>query len=1215
RNMMMALADPPAMWRKLMQDVDEAQQAVTADLKRATVLQASPEKLDIVKDRSLIDRIVKIIETDSSDIQDKLFRLRIIRPEQMQTEAEKGAHKEALAGLEAEQIQLSALKFQFQQNPGQLTGDAPLAYMKRTLDRLTRLDKENGERRAALQRRVDLYCWLADRLQRNANPDERSNNSRLLELVVGLDLSDQGVRVGPMYFGQFQRTAHLANIQDFRDWLNKQVAAFGEAKPEAAWWGEVKAVIDLDPLTGSRSAASWLCAPLALPSEMCMNWGVPAFSMITLDDLRLRRDTPTDTLGHIDVDKILKQLSAVKTLLFNAWNAPKFKGPVEIRWQRNFLEGQVVSPAPGRPVPDLPREDFLATYYYCSGAGFMPEMRRVPWTLGVRRSEVVDSDAEGRYIFEGLGRGVQWDERWLIAQVYQVEKNTGEITSCSDMGNQAGDMSPYGDTFTDITPRHSVVFHCREFSLTGLYDPRFLQDLTELTPLDARRNDVPQRFNLILSNQMMAGFVEPDVSTHLLFRYGRVGNRLVLLNMQAPAGKRLNDPMDAARGFSVDQLNSLGPLALQTARDFWTLDALRLEDYRKAGVSSSLLDALQSEAASQLSQARDVYPAQRLLNAMGDPSAQRLLGMFRAQDAAELIDSANGAWARDARVYSAAKDMANDVIRAAIFLLLLCIPFSFCMERLVIGSTNVYKQIAWTFAIFAVMTAALWSFHPAFKISASPLIIILAFAIILMSLVVIGVIYGKFDTELKRLRSGRGTAATTSFARASVLMSAVLLGIANMRKRKFRTALTSITIILITFAVLCFTSASKYLDTTTLETGIRSQYEGIMLRQRGFRPLPEVTLQNLHAVLREHLRQHPQWLLVQRWWNANAADPREQYHVVASGAVAGESKPRVFAANAMLGLTPGESELNPDLASVIPNFARLEAGEERVIYLSKTTATVLKVKEGDKVQLGAIELEVAGLYDADQFDQKMLALSGDSICPVNYGATNADASGKALSYVGTEAFSLDADAASSELSGTYEHLSGNQIAVIPASVCRLMPNPSLRSVALRVKDDQEVKAVSSELSKRFAVAMFAGYKDGVKMVSASNLSSVSGAGQVAIPLAIAGLIIFNTMMGSIAERRREIHVYTSLGLAPVHVGALFVAEALTYGLIGTVFGYVIGQGVGTALLKLGWLGNVTLNYSGTSAMLTMGLILIIVLLSALVPARLASKIAAPSIER
>jgi hypothetical protein len=72
---------------------------------------------------------------------------------------------------------------------------------------------------------------------------------------------------------------------------------------------------------------------------------------------------------------------------------------------------------------------------------------------------------------------------------------------------------------------------------------------------------------------------------------------------------------------------------------------------------------------------------------------------------------------------------------------------------------------------------------------------------------------------------------------------------------------------------------------------------------------------------------------------------------------------------------------------------------------------------------------------------------------------------------------------------------------------------------------------------------------------------------------------------------------------------------MTYGLIGTVFGYIIGQGAGTAMLKLGWLGGATLNYSGTSAMMTMGLILLIVLASSLVPARIASRIAAPSIDR
>jgi FlaG/FlaF family flagellin (archaellin) len=115
-----------------------------------------------------------------------------------------------------------------------------------------------------------------------------------------------------------------------------------------------------------------------------------------------------------------------------------------------------------------------------------------------------------------------------------------------------------------------------------------------------------------------------------------------------------------------------------------------------------------------------------------------------------------------------------------------------------------------------------------------------------------------------------------------------------------------------------------------------------------------------------------------------------------------------------------------------------------------------------------------------------------------------------------------------------------------------------------------------------------------------------------IMLIIAGLIIFNTMLNSIAERKREIHIYTSLGLAPMHVGILFVAEALTYGLMGSIFGYVVGQGVATGLSELGWLGGITLNYSGTQAIATMLMVLVVVVLSALVPAFMAGKIAAPS---
>jgi hypothetical protein len=353
---------------------------------------------------------------------------------------------------------------------------------------------------------------------------------------------------------------------------------------------------------------------------------------------------------------------------------------------------------------------------------------------------------------------------------------------------------------------------------------------------------------------------------------------------------------------------------------------------------------------------------------------------------------------------------------------------------------------------------------------------------------------------------------------------------------------------------------------------------------------------------------------VERWWNADAWDPKSQIHVVKE--VGGEGKAKVFPATAVLGISPGEGKLS-QVAAVVGDrkFERLEKGETNIVYLSRVIADQLAVKEGDEVRIGGIALQIAGIFNAEEFDRRANTLAGDSIAPLKYSSGMLDAGGRGMADNAVESLDLDADSSASELSNTYEHLSSSQFVIVPAAISKLLPNGTLRVIEMRLRDEAEVKAVSTELSKRFAIALFAGFSDGVKMVAASNLASVSGAGQVAIPLAIAGLIIFNTMMGSIAERRREIHVYTSLGLAPMHVGALFVAEALTYGLIGAVFGYVIGQGVGTLLLKLGWLGNVTLNYSGTSAMLTMSLILLIVLLSALVPARLASKIAAPSIER
>src|SRR5439155_13090499 len=114
------------------------------------------------------------------------------------------------------------------------------------------------------------------------------------------------------------------------------------------------------------------------------------------------------------------------------------------------------------------------------------------------------------------------------------------------------------------------------------------------------------------------------------------------------------------------------------------------------------------------------------------------------------------------------------------------------------------------------------------------------------------------------------------------------------------------------------------------------------LRARGYRPLAEVIVQNLDPLVGQRT-------LVQRWWNANPSEPRDAINIVADGSEyedgrwrmedgkggtspssilhhpSSSSSPRVFASTAVLGLTPGESNLSK-IAEVIvmENFEGLE---------------------------------------------------------------------------------------------------------------------------------------------------------------------------------------------------------------------------------------------------------------------------------------------------
>jgi len=114
---------------------------------------------------------------------------------------------------------------------------------------------------------------------------------------------------------------------------------------------------------------------------------------------------------------------------------------------------------------------------------------------------------------------------------------------------------------------------------------------------------------------------------------------------------------------------------------------------------------------------------------------------------------------------------------------------------------------------------------------------------------------------------------------------------------------------------------------------------------------------------------------------------------------------------------------------------------------------------------------------------------------------------------------------------------------------------------------------------------------------------------------IAALIVLNAMMGAVYERFREIGIYSSVGLAPMHIALLFVAEACVYAVIGVTLGYILGQGLGKVLIALDLVRGMNLNYSSMSAIVSSVIVMAVVLLSTLYPARVAARSAVPDTVR
>lgn len=116
------------------------------------------------------------------------------------------------------------------------------------------------------------------------------------------------------------------------------------------------------------------------------------------------------------------------------------------------------------------------------------------------------------------------------------------------------------------------------------------------------------------------------------------------------------------------------------------------------------------------------------------------------------------------------------------------------------------------------------------------------------------------------------------------------------------------------------------------------------------------------------------------------------------------------------------------------------------------------------------------------------------------------------------------------------------------------------SIHARTKAVEDMPAVRTEVGK-MGLHVFA-FSDQLKEIRKGFLIMDSVLGAIGtIALVVAALGIANTMVMSILERTREIGIMKAIGASETEIKLIFFVEAAVIGVIGAVFGLLLGWGV------------------------------------------------------
>ncbi len=732
-----------------------------------------------------------------------------------------------------------------------------------------------------------------------------------------------------------------------------------------------------------------------------------------------------------------------------------------------------------------------------------------------------------------------------------------------------------------------VAFRASPVVLYDTINPQTLSTYTGFSFLKREGLADVDKFNVFgLSDGIVVAMLEPDRRFFLTLKAGAPDNdkvqsiRAFLLGVDETFRAAPDREIDG-RGYLVADTPVLREVSEQVAESMLSVNGRRLDLQIRHNMADKRVRLFHKRSQSLLAQS----------HVEGTPHHTAELDQRAAVTYATLN-------------HSVLRRTVFEAVVGILWYLGLLVPFAFFFEKLAFGFADIRRQLAAQTGIFLVVFLLLRWLHPAFAMISSSLMILLGFVIMLISGGITLLFSGKFKENLEELQKSRGQVTAAEINTMGVLGTAFTLGLNNMHRRIVRTGLTCTTLVLLTFAMICFTSVQSDITDNVAAIG-KAPYQGMLIKPERFKPISSAAWFALSDRYQQTCSLSARRMMVgqQGWDRVNYNPDLEASYEPASGL------PKRRPVASILELGPEEPLRNGIRLLTQRGWFTTNMVKDEIdippVLIPDTLATSLGIRPSE-VDAGVVQIKLSGKQVRVQgiFEAASLAaqrdLDGRDLLPFDIEAM------RSVQISGNSVLAEDTD----------PRLNAGSIVIVPRdigvrsghgeyrliSVAVCMPNASYRQAG----------EVINQYLEQSGQTTYYGLGNMAYRGRRARSQTSDGLLELLIPLIIAALTVLNTMRGSVYERRDEIFVYNAVGIAPRYIFAMFFSEAFVYSIVGSVIGFLLSQGLGRLLTTLGWTGGLNMTFTSLNTIYASLAIMGAVFISTLFPALSAMKIAAPA---